>query len=65
MIDPGRRAAHRPAPRGRTDGGAGHVFTLYVAAQEPAPRPEGDRDHPSEPSSLGFLHTTDEGPSGP
>jgi hypothetical protein len=62
VID-GRTRGEPPADgRGRPGGGGGHVFTLYVASQDPVPLP--DDGPPTEPgTTLGFLRGDGAGPS--
>ena len=49
---------------GRPLDGAGHIFTLYVASQEPGP--PADDPAPGTPvATLGFLLGTEDGPSDP
>jgi hypothetical protein len=64
VTGPGRSGPDRPEPHGRPSGGAGHVFTLYVASQDPGPGPD-DEAATGPVTPLGFLRSGDEGPSGP
>ena len=64
MIDAERPGPRRSEPGGRPVGGTGHIFTLYVASQEPSP-PADDGAPVDQVTSLGFLRSDEDGPSGP
>jgi hypothetical protein len=62
MIDE-RTRGEPPADGHGRPGGGGHVFTLYVASQDPVPPPEDGP--PTEPgTTLGFLRGDEARPSG-
>lgn len=62
-MEPGGRAPFQTDAYGRDSGGSGHVFTLYVANQDPGGAQQDSPAVAAQP--LAFLRSDEEGPSGP